>query len=117
MVACRCWLIFSTEARLAPAAQPTASARPVALPCLTLNLLKQILRGKPSHGVLLCTERFEIYPVATCDVGWTANVIVVLRTVLVDRVVRVLGQIRSDQLSRDTPMSSIGADHLDRSPR
>lgn len=42
-------------------------------------------------------KRFKIYPVTTCDIGWTTDVIVVVRTVFVDRVMRVLGQIRSDQ--------------------
>ena len=39
------------------------------------------------------SKRFKIYPVTTCDVGWTADVIVVVRTVLVDGVVRYLGRL------------------------
>ena len=40
---------------------------------------------------MLGSKRFKIYPVATCDVGWAADVIVVVRTVFIDRVMRVLG--------------------------
>jgi hypothetical protein len=46
---------------------------------------------------LLCTERIEIYTVPARDIGWTSDVIVVLRAVFVDRVVRVLGEVRADR--------------------
>ena len=84
--------------------QTVASAKPEALPRLPFNLLKQFLRGEPGSGVLLRTKRFKIYPVATCDIGWTADVIVVVRTVFVDRVMCVLGQIRSDQPGEVHPL-------------
>lgn len=79
------------------------SAEPEALPDLPFNLFKQFLSGKPSTGILLRTKQLKIYAVATCDIGWTTDVIVVVRTVLVDRVVHVPCQIRSDQLREIHP--------------
>ena len=79
------------------------SAKPAVLPCVLFDLFKQFLRSEPGSGVLRRSKRFKIYPVTTCDVGWTADVIVVVRTVLVDSVVRVPSQIRSDQLREIHP--------------
>ena len=73
-----------------------------------LNLLEQILRGLPGSSILLRTERIEIYTVAARDIGGTADVIVVLRAVLVDRVVRVLGEVRADQPGQMHPSPAPG---------
>ena len=78
-------------------------AKPAVLPGVLFDLFKQFLRSEPGSDALLRSKRFKIYPVTTCDVGWTADVIVV-RTVFVDRVMRVLGQIRSDQPGEVHPL-------------
>ena len=64
---------------------------PTDSPCVLFDLLKQFLCSKPGSGVLRRIEWFKIYPVTTCDIGWTTDIIVVVRTVLVDRVMRILG--------------------------
>ena len=51
---------------------------PTDSPCVLFDLLKQFLCSKPGSGVLLRIEWFKIYPVTTCDIGWTADIIVVV---------------------------------------
>ena len=73
------------------------SEKPAVLPCVLFDLFKQFLRSEPGSGVL---RRIEVVQ----DLGrhdlrrrLTTDVIVVVRTVFVDGVMCVLGQIRSDQ--------------------
>ena len=88
-----------------PTRRGTAAARRLSVPTLPpwldssgpLNLLEQTLRGLLGSRILLGADRGEIYAVAARCIGGTADIIVVVRTILVDRVVSVLGQVRADQ--------------------
>ena len=57
------------------------SAKPTVLPCVLFDLFKQFLRSEPGSGVLRRSKRFKIYPITTCDIDWTTDVIVVARVV------------------------------------
>ena len=46
---------------------------PTDSPCVLFDLLKQFLCSKPGSGVLRRIEWFKIYPVTTCDIGWTTD--------------------------------------------
>ena len=74
----------------------------------SLNLLEQTLRGLPGNSILLGTERVEIYAVAARCIGGTTDVIVVLRPVLGDRVVSVLGEVCADQPGQIHPSPAAG---------
>jgi hypothetical protein len=60
-----------------------------------LNSIEKVPRGILGCGILLRTERLEIYAVAARCIDGTANIVVVLRAVLVDCVVIVLGEVRA----------------------
>ena len=62
-----------------------------------MNSIEKVPRGVLGCGILLRTERLEIYAVAARCIDGTANIVVVLRAVLVDCVVIVLGVVRACQ--------------------
>ncbi len=63
----------------------------------SLNVIEKAPRDIPGGSILLWTERIEIYTVAARDKGGTADIVVVLRSVLVDCTVIVLGEVLAYQ--------------------
>ena len=51
---------------------------PADLPHILFYLFKKSLCSKLGNSVLRRSKRRKIYPVTTCDIEWTANIIVVV---------------------------------------